>query len=140
LNQSPLFVRRLLCLSALALAALACQIAGNPAGALAITTPASSTPPATSPPTLPATATPTNPPRSTPTPAAPRCHVETGDPAGWLNLRSCAGLSCAAIAWLPEGAPVELLPTPAAGAWLAVWTGEVTGWAYSDYLSCEVQP
>jgi uncharacterized protein YraI len=51
-------------------------------------------------------------------------------------VRACAGTTCPALAWLPEGASVELLPGTPAGGWLAVRSGDLAGWVYSDFLRC----
>jgi len=131
LRQSPYPV-----LALLLLAALACQVQA-PAGVLrsgatvAPSSPPAATPtPQPSPTRRPTVASPT----ATPGPQA--CQVTTGQPGGFLHLRTCAGVACPVLAWLPEGAPVELLPTPAAGQWHAIRAGELSGWAYSEFLEC----
>ncbi|MFZ6028158.1 MAG: SH3 domain-containing protein [Chloroflexota bacterium] len=63
---------------------------------------------------------------------AARCTVNTTA----LNVRACAGLDCAAVAWLYAGDIVTI--THQARAWLEVNTGELTGFVKTEF--CEVKP
>lgn len=70
-----------------------------------------------------ATATATNAPEA--------CNVQTGIEGGTVNLRTCAGVSCAVLDIVTEGEPLTIL-TP--GAWMNVTTADgVTGWLNSKY-------
>lgn len=70
-----------------------------------------------------ATATATN------TPEA--CDVQTGIEGGTVNLRTCAGVSCAVLDIVTEGERLTILT---AGAWMNVTTEDgVTGYINSNY-------
>jgi len=67
----------------------------------------------------------------TQTEAARSCTVFTGLDGGTVNLRSCAGTSCAVVAIVTER---ERLTITTAGAWLKVTTEDgVTGFINSKY-------
>ncbi len=68
------------------------------------------------------------PPSSTPLPS---CTVTTGVPAGYLNIRTGAGVEYGVIDQLHEGDELIIL---ARGAWLKVETPQhQTGWVNSKY-------
>jgi uncharacterized protein YgiM (DUF1202 family) len=135
-------MKRYLTIIALLLAALACSLSAPPAALLEVqNTPTPTFTPAAmrilwSSPTPPPTTCPEHM-TATPTQAA-SCKVKTGLQDGRLNLRSCAGVDCPAIAWLQEGAPLTILPTPPANGWLPVQVGDLKGWVNSTF--CEVDP
>ncbi len=61
----------------------------------------------------------------------PSCTVTTGVPAGYLNIRTGAGVQYAVIGQLQEGDTLIIL---ARGAWLQVETpSHQTGWINSKY-------
>jgi hypothetical protein len=64
------------------------------------------------------------------TPAAQTCQVNTQA----LNVRACAGLTCAPVAWLYSGEVVTITQT--GKDWLTVNTGKLTGFIKSEF--CEV--
>lgn len=75
------------------------------------------------------TAQPTAKPSQTPKPGL--CLVKTGIDGGTVNLRACAGTSCAVLDILTEG---ERLTIITAGLWANVTTEDgVTGWLNSNY-------
>lgn len=77
--------------------------------------------------------TPTAQPSRTPTQTqAPTvCRVQTGIEGGTVNLRTCAGVSCAVLDIVTEGEPLTVLT---AGAWTHVTTEDgVTGYINSKY-------
>jgi len=86
--------------------------------------------------TITQTPTPSPTPVLSPTPVK-TCRVNTGYPAGYLNLRAGPGLSYAVIAVLVEG---DQLIVNQPGAWSEVTVCELTGWIYSNYLTCEETP
>jgi len=66
-----------------------------------------------------------------PTAAAVTCEVYTGIDGGTVNLRTCAGTSCAVLDIVTEG---ERLTVLAAGNWAHVTTKDgVTGYINSNY-------
>ncbi len=78
-------------------------------------------------PTQTQTAQPTRP--ATNTPEA--CNVQTGIEGGTVNLRTCAGVSCAVLDIVTEGERLTILT---AGAWMNVTTEDgVTGYINSNY-------
>lgn len=59
------------------------------------------------------------------------CKVITGVDGGTVNLRTCAGTSCAVVDIVNEGESLDVL---AAGLWAKVTTANgVTGWLKSEY-------
>ncbi len=69
-----------------------------------------------------------------PTPT-PHCRVNTGVPAGLLNMRAAAGVSHAVIRVLAEG---ETLTVISAGAWLEVIDAQGNhGYIKSNYCRLE---
>jgi uncharacterized protein YgiM (DUF1202 family) len=75
------------------------------------------------------TAQPTVKPSQTPKPGL--CLVRTGIDGGTVNLRVCAGTSCAVLDILTEG---ESLTIVTAGLWTQITTEDgVTGWLNSNY-------
>lgn len=59
------------------------------------------------------------------------CNVQTGIEGGTVNLRTCAGVSCAVLDIVTEGERLTILT---AGAWMNVTTESgVTGWLNSKY-------
>lgn len=59
------------------------------------------------------------------------CKVITGVDGGTVNLRTCAGTSCAVMKVLTEGESLDVLT---AGTWANVTTKDgVTGWLNSEY-------
>lgn len=59
------------------------------------------------------------------------CHVQTGIEGGTVNLRTCAGVSCAVLDIVTEGEPLTILT---AGAWAHVMTEDgVMGYINSKY-------
>lgn len=59
------------------------------------------------------------------------CKVITGVDGGTVNLRSCAGTSCAVADILTEGESLDILT---AGLWTQVTNADgVTGWLNSKY-------
>ncbi|MDP1547390.1 MAG: SH3 domain-containing protein [Anaerolineales bacterium] len=74
-----------------------------------------------------ATAQPTRTPTQTPT----VCNVQTGIEGGAVNLRTCAGVSCAVLGIVAEGERLTILT---AGNWTHVTNADgVTGWLNSKY-------
>jgi uncharacterized protein YgiM (DUF1202 family) len=68
---------------------------------------------------------------ATNTAAAVTCEVYTGIDGGTVNLRTCAGTSCAVLDIVTEG---ERLTVLAAGNWAHVTTKDgVTGYINSNY-------
>lgn len=66
---------------------------------------------------------------ATDTPEA--CNVQTGIEGGTVNLRTCAGVSCAVLDIVTEGERLTILT---AGNWKQVTTEDgVTGWLNSKY-------
>jgi predicted membrane-bound mannosyltransferase/DNA-binding beta-propeller fold protein YncE len=61
------------------------------------------------------------------------CKVFTQYRDGWLTLRSCAGHTCPAIAWLPEGSELSILPTAPVKNWIPVQIGDTVGWVNGVY-------
>ena len=126
-------MKKLLLLSLLVVASLACQVQSTTiptsppaatAGILATVTRSQF-----SPTLLPVGNTiPTNTP-------APACTIRTGVEGGAVNIRACAGVDCAILTQATEG---DLLTVLAPGAWVKVQAGEVTGWVNSKF--CEVKP
>lgn len=79
--------------------------------------------------------TPTAQPSRTPTQTAANtptvCRVQTGIEGGTVNLRTCAGVSCAVLDIVTEGEPLTVLT---AGAWAHVMTEDgVMGYINSKY-------
>lgn len=59
------------------------------------------------------------------------CNVQTGIDGGTVNLRTCAGVSCAVLDIVTEG---DRLTVNIAGNWANVTTADgVTGWLNSKY-------
>jgi len=59
------------------------------------------------------------------------CEVYTGVDGGTVNLRTCAGTSCAVLEILTEGESLDIVT---AGLWTQVTTKDgVTGWLNSNY-------
>jgi uncharacterized protein YgiM (DUF1202 family) len=75
------------------------------------------------------TAQPTAQPSQTAQPGT--CEIHTGVDNGTVNLRQCAGTSCAVVTVLSEGESLTILT---AGLWANVTTVDgVTGWLKSTY-------
>jgi uncharacterized protein YgiM (DUF1202 family) len=70
----------------------------------------------------------------TPTVGGAVCVVRTGYDSGTVNLRTCAGVTCAVLDIVTEG---ERLTVLTAGDWAHVEKDGVTGWLNSKF--CEVQ-
>jgi hypothetical protein len=84
--------------------------------------------------TTPAMASPTSTQTAMPTPG-PACLVHTGLPDGHVNLRTCAGHTCAVTAVLLEGNALAMLEP---GTWSRVRTADgQTGYINSTYVTCE---
>lgn len=74
---------------------------------------------------------PTAQPSRTPTQTPTVCNVQTGIEGGTVNLRACAGVSCAVLDIVTEGERLQII---AAGAWMNVTTESgVTGFVNSKY-------
>jgi uncharacterized protein YgiM (DUF1202 family) len=70
-----------------------------------------------------------------PSAVPPTCKVHTGIDGGTVNLRSCAGTSCAVLDILTEGESLDIITT---GKWINAMTADgFTGWLNSKY--CEVK-
>jgi len=76
----------------------------------------------------------------TPSPTQAVCKVYTRISNGVLNLRSCAGLDCPALAWLNEGDELHPLPTEQVGQWLPVESAGRSGWVYAAFTDCGGKP
>lgn len=76
-------------------------------------------------------ADPTQPAQATNTAKPDTCKVITGIDGGTVNLRSCAGTSCAVADILTEGESLDIVT---AGLWVNVTNADgVTGWLNSKY-------
>lgn len=122
-----------LALAVLVLAGLAC--AGP--GAAVYSLP----PTYTAQPTQTDTATPT-PTRAAPTPTQTHTGTPTQAPhtcvvsAEVLHLRSCAGVGCSVLAWLPQGAVITPTGTRAGTWWEVTTQAGLVGWIYAEWIIC----
>jgi hypothetical protein len=59
------------------------------------------------------------------------CRVDTGMLGGFLHLRACGSMECAAVGWLADGLVVEVVSPP--GEWVQVSTPVGVGYVNSSY-------
>lgn len=62
------------------------------------------------------------------------CTVKTGTADGILHLRSCAGIDCSVLAYLPENTSIRVLIR---GDWSQVLVFNMIGWVNSVFIECE---
>ena len=88
------------------------------------------------------TATPTPTRRAAPTPTQTHTGTPTHAPhtcvvsAEVLHLRSCAGVGCSVLAWLPQGAVITPTGTKAGTWWEVTTQAGLVGWVYAEWITC----